>query len=585
MTTDILSLNPSQFPISRYRSNVCLVHQDASYHVRYPDRVSPFGEGLYLRSCLNQTDPREIMKIEFVEDADSDVQAEGFPGGVVLRSGNATLEVYLDRISGQDHVRLVSIGTGIRLRVPIKSSGPNYDHAVRLDEKSGYLNLFRNNNRFRFECLDGEMTFDAPWGSHHSEYITLTFTGGKEGGAEVALDSYSTVFEPTMRTSVEDIQTGLETEWNTFIAAFPAVPDGLPSKRFAEAAMVCWNNTIAANGNFTRDAVVMSKHIMSNVWSWDNCFNAMALAESHPVLAWDQLLLMADHQDRWGAFPDSVNADRVSWNFCKAPVYGFAFTLMLDRNPEFFGDRKRLETAYEFIGKNARWWLDHRRLPGHALPYLSHGNDGFDTSTMFLEGCPLEGPDVAAYLADQCKALALVANRLGLKGEAVQWWRQHDDLLQAMVDELWDEEAGTFVSKKRDGETVRCLSSQMLIPILLGRQLPPAVLSVLVERVREFATPHGMPSEKIDSPLYEPDGHCRGPIWAPTTFFIAHGCRRAGEEDLAAQIERGYCAMLEDQGFFECFDAEAGKGLRELAYSWTANVYQRFLLDADAGIS
>ena len=41
----------------------------------------------------------------------------------------------------------------------------------------------------------------------------------------------------------------------------------------------------------------MSKNWMTNVWSWDHCFNAMALCRDHPSLAWDQWMIMADFQD------------------------------------------------------------------------------------------------------------------------------------------------------------------------------------------------------------------------------------------------------------------------------------------------
>ena len=35
----------------------------------------------------------------------------------------------------------------------------------------------------------------------------------------------------------------------------------------------------------------MSKNWMTNIWSWDNCFNAMALVRHQPELAWDQFMI------------------------------------------------------------------------------------------------------------------------------------------------------------------------------------------------------------------------------------------------------------------------------------------------------
>ena len=50
----------------------------------------------------------------------------------------------------------------------------------------------------------------------------------------------------------------------------------------------------------------MSKHWMDKIWSWDHCFNALALAAGAPGLAWDQLQVVFDHQTAEGALPDSI---------------------------------------------------------------------------------------------------------------------------------------------------------------------------------------------------------------------------------------------------------------------------------------
>lgn len=69
----------------------------------------------------------------------------------------------------------------------------------------------------------------------------------------------------------------------------------------------------------------MSKHWMDKVWSWDHCFNALALAPGCPDLARDQFQLPFDHQDESGALPDSVTHSEVLRNFVKPPIHGWAF--------------------------------------------------------------------------------------------------------------------------------------------------------------------------------------------------------------------------------------------------------------------
>lgn len=83
------------------------------------------------------------------------------------------------------------------------------------------------------------------------------------------------------------------------------------------AAYVVWSATVRPAGLVTRPAVLMSKHWMDKVWSWDHCFNALALAPGLPELARDQFHLPFDHQDETGALPDSVTHSEVLHNFVK----------------------------------------------------------------------------------------------------------------------------------------------------------------------------------------------------------------------------------------------------------------------------
>ena len=82
-----------------------------------------------------------------------------------------------------------------------------------------------------------------------------------------------------------------------------------------------------------RQAILMSKWGMNNVWSWDNCFNAMAMAKGFPELAEDQMLLMADYQDEFGAYPDAINDLDYHFNFHKPPIHAWAFALYARTKP------------------------------------------------------------------------------------------------------------------------------------------------------------------------------------------------------------------------------------------------------------
>ena len=103
------------------------------------------------------------------------------------------------------------------------------------------------------------------------------------------------------------------------------------------AVYVLWSATVSPAGMLTRPAVLMSKHWMDKVWSWDHCFNAIALATGAPELAWDQFLLPFDHQDETGGLPDSVTHSEVLYNFVKPPIHGWAVRQIRDRMSDVLG--------------------------------------------------------------------------------------------------------------------------------------------------------------------------------------------------------------------------------------------------------
>lgn len=90
------------------------------------------------------------------------------------------------------------------------------------------------------------------------------------------------------------------------------------------ASFLNWSSIVRPDGFLKREAMYMSKNWMTNVWSWDNCFNALALSYKNPSLAWDTYIIMADFQDISGRIPDSVSDNHIIWNYCKPPVHGWA---------------------------------------------------------------------------------------------------------------------------------------------------------------------------------------------------------------------------------------------------------------------
>lgn len=345
-----------------------------------------------------------------------------------------------------------------------------------------------------------------------------------------------------------------------------------------KAAYVMWSATVSPAGFVGREAVLMSKHWMDKVWSWDHCFNAIALAPADPDAALDQFLLPFDHQDPSGALPDSVTHSEVLYNFVKPPIHGWAFAQLRARSPRAFTDDER-RLVYDRLSAWTRFWLAHRRRPGHRLPYYQHGNDsGWDNSTVFDRGGVVEAPDLAAFLILQLRELRELAEGLGLP--SAEWEAAQRDLTDALFAELWTGDG--FVARSvATGEAVPSRSLLTALPIVLGELLPDDVAEALARRIAGHLTEWGPATEPVDSAEYEDDGYWRGPVWAPSTALIEDGLRRSGHGALADRVSERFRAVCERSGFAENFDARTGAGLRDRAYSWTASVY--LALAADAG--
>jgi glycogen debranching enzyme len=336
---------------------------------------------------------------------------------------------------------------------------------------------------------------------------------------------------------------------------------------------------VRAAGFVQREAVLMSKHWMDSVWSWDHCFNARALI-GLPDLAWGQMLVPFDHQEPFGALPDSVTHSRVLYNFVKPPIHGWMFTELLAAGLPAPTDEV-LRDWYERLSRWTRFWLEHRRLPGHRLPFYQHGNDsGWDNSTAFDTARWIETADLAAFLVLQLDCLRTLAVELGQTDDVPLWQREAEGISAAMLDELWDESTQRFVVRDaRTGAVHHSRSLLTVLPIVLGDRLPPRVLTALGQAALESLTEFGLATEPVDSSHYEDDGYWRGPIWAPSSYIVEAGLRRSGQDELADIVSERFRGMCEQFGFAENFDARTGHGLRDRAYTWTAGVYLSFAAD------
>lgn len=483
------------------------------------------------------------------------------PGGAAIEATFAANDILLLR--------------GRRARLRLEATPTTYDYARPAGPERWELNLFSQRLQLMVDRHAGEVTLDAPWAEQRSTSLALTLgPAADEDEWEIALtEFFVTPPPPASRPDFDRCAAAAAGDVETFIAALPPAPPPLAAARRL-AGYVLWTSLVAPSGLLGREGMLMSKNWMVNIWSWDHCFNAIALAAAHPALAWDQWAILFDHQHPTGALPDTINDRDSVLNFTKPPVHGWALREMMARGFEPSG--AQLRQAIRWLERWTEWWFAHRDDDGDGLPQYNHGNDsGWDNATCFGAGMPVEGPDLATFLVLQMDTLADLHRRTGAAKRAAGWTRRADDLVERLVAHFWRDDR--FVATRSGDHAVAEGDSLVaFMPVLLGRRLPPALRRQLVAGLAtpgRFLTRHGLATESVRSPLYRPHGYWRGPIWAPSTQLIVSGLLTCGEKELARTIATRFCRTFARSGSAENFDALTGEGLCDRAYTWTASAF------------
>lgn len=479
------------------------------------------------------------------------------------------------RICFEDGNTIRWFGENIILRLEMSSG--SYDNAIPFGNNRFKVNCFKHDIKYIVEAIEGSLSVDAPWEGIRSKYVKLDFIP-KEGTRHFhgVIEEFKPVWkERKYERSYESCLNSVKVNYEEWVDKIPQVLEEFePGRRLA--TYITWSCVVPKTGRLTRPAMYMSKNWMTNIWSWDHCFNAMALIKNNPDLAWSQFMIPFDLQDESGLLPDFVNDKYEYFSCTKPPIHGWTLNWMMEENPEFFTHEK-LKEIYIPLVKWTEYWFKYTTDGIDNVPTYSHGNDaGWDNSTAFINGAPLKSPDLLSFLILQMKTIEKLSIMLGIDGEAEVWKKRKEETVKLLIDYFWEKDK--FIPK-REGCTAKDFDGDsliMLVPIVLGELLPREIRNILIQGIKEegrFLTPYGLATESLKSKYYKDDGYWRGPIWAPSTMLIVDGLKRAGEDELAKDIALRYVKMANRSGMAENFNAKTGEGLRDKAFTWTSSVY------------
>ena len=352
-------------------------------------------------------------------------------------------------------------------------------------------------------------------------------------------------------------------------------------------------------------------------WYWDSCFHAIvrrrfdagrALRELESLLASQREDGFIGHITFWGR-PLNLerairyNVDRQTsfrTSTIQPPLLAWAWSLVTG-----------CPVAEPRIAAHHDWLLRERDLDGDGLLWLIQPDEsGLDASPKFdhVWGRAAQGHRLFPLLIHHNRRRAWSARRIAGDGRPVVCevltnvlWALSEQALgrrsptPAIVERLWDEDAGRFVDDVRNAHAPlaprdRPLTWDALAPLALP-DLPEALGRRLVEELlldeRRFWAPVPLPSVALDDPAFTTRDrygglrrYWRGPSWVNAAWLAWLGLRRLGYDAQAADLAERLAAVVLREGLREYYEPRTGAGMGARDFGWSALAWE---LVADPG--
>jgi len=341
-------------------------------------------------------------------------------------------------------------------------------------------------------------------------------------------------------------------------------------------------------------------------WIWDTMFvvDLLSILPDKKKVIRDIFQNYWDFQDRWNRKMPDYAQDMITVaiktepqevrQFSQIPILAWGVERVYRRN----GDKQLLEQCLELLEKFHDWYWRERDVTdiglvtvGSYSGKLQHARwETFDyecnMDDLKLTVHPTrKGPDEGAWYGDICvtgntsylimgeRSLARLAEIVGDKQMAARRKRRIDKAVQAMRDHMWDEEAGTFLSVKRDTmDKIEVATIGSWIPLTAGvptRAMAKRMAEVLASQA--WQTPIPVPTVDRTDKRWKSNAFWRGDVWPPTNYQIAGGLTAYGHKGLAADICDKTIANAIEKGISEHYDSISGRplGVRDYCMSCT----------------
>lgn len=247
----------------------------------------------------------------------------------------------------------------------------------------------------------------------------------------------------------------------------------------------------------------------------------------------------------------------------------------------------------KYVDKWFSYDSDHNGLP------VWNSADAAGTDNQWSRGgamssFEIEGADLASYLMRELRAMAVIANGLGMKADAKAFEKRGDDVAKLINDVFWDEKQGMYFDRnEKTGKRVNVKSATNFMPLFAGAATPERAKRTVREHLMnpaEFWLAYPVASYAKTEPDYyqnptAKECNWRGPTWAPTNYMVFQGLRHYGMHTEARELARRLftMAIVKNPVLREYYNAETGEGLGQTRFWGFTALYYGMLLESYAG--
>ncbi len=257
------------------------------------------------------------------------------------------------------------------------------------------------------------------------------------------------------------------------------------------------------------------------------------VAVAPPVLTWAELLLHEEHPD----------LERLREVYPRLARHHNRIKELLQANDGlYFHDA--LGCGMDNLPRWPHGWSED----GLGIELVDDGSDLWEYPGLAQSRWNRQGRwiDLSAQMALDAESLVTMAGLLDLPNEQAEWLTEREALAASINESMWDEKLGFYVDTWA-GSRVPRLHIGGLWPLAAGI-VPEERLSRLVSHLsdgRTFGSVTPVRTLAGSDLNYESKGdYWRGSSWAPTTYMVLSGLRRAGADTIARTIAEAAFASV-----------------------------------------